>query len=1031
MINRIIRIALLTVLALTMFASCENPMVRQILPYTVDFDSNDGEPAPGSQRMMRHETASQPRIIMHKEGYNREKYGFGGWFTDNDIFLKEWDFKKGITEDMTLYAKWDLNYYDVIFLSRDGDTIYNEEIAHGAKAVEPLDPEWDGHIFRGWYEDEGCTIQWNFNKTITKHTFIHARWDAIRFTVAFDAVGGEPEPAQRELFWGSKVPRPVPEPAKDGFTFGGWFSDRDEYDHPWHFDDGFLYADLILYAYWIPEDAEYTVVFNLGGASGLPPASQTATGVNNFKIPKPVTDPAREGYNFIGWFDDAAVPPQEWNFFEDKVHKDMALTAHWAIKTFTVTFDANSGKFGDESAIKYVAVDWNAAVAELEVAREGHDFVHWFRNIEPYNEYNFGNPVTESFILYARWDIKSYTVKFEADGGEPAPIPQDVVYSGFADEPVKMAKDGYTFGGWYSDEVHHWHFDDNTVTGDLTLYARWIEKTAVYIVNFDLDGGEGETPETQEAVFENDYQITEPITAPVKEGHSFTGWYEKGVDPPHEWNFENGIVSRSMTLIAGWDINTFTVTFFANSGEFDNGAALMIETVDWKTKVASPGDPSRARYTFGNWYTQETGGIPFNFSSEIVGNIALYARWIPIQATSATLNLTRLGMVVESLPGEKSEGDSEILSLTIIPSDTYYETITWTSSSEDIATVTPAAENSLQAVVENESGEVGITTISVAIDGVIWAECIVRVLDVSVEEISAGTFTMGSPAGESGRISSREAQQSITLSAGFNMGKYMVTQRQYQKVMGTNPSSFPANTSGDVERAEFPGHLPVERVSWYDALVFCNKLSILHGFEPVYQINGVKDTDTWGAVPTSNDADWDSVMPDAGADGYRMPTSAEWEYACRAGTLGAFNWGTNLVHTNMANYQATHANSAGLADTAGPQIDRRKTTEVWTFSEHDNIWGLCDMHGNVFEWCHDWVTHSLLGTVHNDVVSSNGDALNGPIMSNPPTGAANFARIRRGGAFGHGAHEMRSAYWYYSTPHTRDARIGVRLVRAL
>jgi formylglycine-generating enzyme required for sulfatase activity len=133
----------------------------------------------------------------------------------------------------------------------------------------------------------------------------------------------------------------------------------------------------------------------------------------------------------------------------------------------------------------------------------------------------------------------------------------------------------------------------------------------------------------------------------------------------------------------------------------------------------------------------------------------------------------------------------------------------------------------------------------------------------------------------------------------------------------------------------------------------------------------------------------------------------------------------------MANYQATHANSAGLADTAGPQIDRRKTTEVWTFSEHDNIWGLCDMHGNVFEWCHDWVTHSLLGTVHNDVVSSNGDALNGPIMSNPPTGAANFARIRRGGAFGHGAHEMRSAYWYYSAPHTREARIGVRLVRAL
>jgi len=111
--------------------------------------------------------------------------------------------------------------------------------------------------------------------------------------------------------------------------------------------------------------------------------------------------------------------------------------------------------------------------------------------------------------------------------------------------------------------------------------------------------------------------------------------------------------------------------------------------------------------------------------------------------------------------------------------------------------------------------------------------------------IPAGTFIMGSPTSETNR-ESNETQHSVTLS-GFKMSKYQVTQEQYQAVMGSNPSVFSSNP----QNLETQGKRPVERVSWYDALVFCNKLSIKEGLTPAYSISGKTNPAEWGTVPTS------------------------------------------------------------------------------------------------------------------------------------------------------------------------------------
>jgi formylglycine-generating enzyme required for sulfatase activity len=239
--------------------------------------------------------------------------------------------------------------------------------------------------------------------------------------------------------------------------------------------------------------------------------------------------------------------------------------------------------------------------------------------------------------------------------------------------------------------------------------------------------------------------------------------------------------------------------------------------------------------------------------------------------------------------------------------------------------------------------------------------------------IDGGTFMMGSPSSEVDR-GSDETQHQVTISRGFYMGKYAVTQAEYQAVMGNNPSYSKG------------GNLPVEQVSWYDAVEYCNKRSVREGLTSAYTVSDT--TVTWNRE----------------ADGYRLPTEAEWEYACRAGTTSPFNTGNNIT-TEQANYDGNYPYNDNAEGTCC-----EKTTAVGSFAA--NRWGLYDMHGNVWEWCWDWY----------------GDYASG--FQTDPTGAASGAyRVFRGGGWGDSAEDVRSAYRSYDAPSTRNIDLGFRLLR--
>jgi formylglycine-generating enzyme required for sulfatase activity len=229
--------------------------------------------------------------------------------------------------------------------------------------------------------------------------------------------------------------------------------------------------------------------------------------------------------------------------------------------------------------------------------------------------------------------------------------------------------------------------------------------------------------------------------------------------------------------------------------------------------------------------------------------------------------------------------------------------------------------------------------------------------------VEGGTFQMGSSNGDT----DEKPVHTVTVRS-FYMGRTEVTQREWAEIMGNNPSNF----KGD--------NLPVERVSWLDAIEYCNKLSLKEGLIPAYRGGG-------------ND-----IVCDFNATGYRLPTEAEWEYAARGGNKDYISY--EYAGGNSVDAVAWHNGNSG-----------NRTHPVGT--KQPNSLGLYDMSGNVWEWCWDWYGNSYSGGSQTD-----------------PTGASmGTSRVGRGGGWGSTATVVRSANRNGDTPSSRGSTLGFRLVR--
>ena len=202
--------------------------------------------------------------------------------------------------------------------------------------------------------------------------------------------------------------------------------------------------------------------------------------------------------------------------------------------------------------------------------------------------------------------------------------------------------------------------------------------------------------------------------------------------------------------------------------------------------------------------------------------------------------------------------------------------------------------------------------------------------------VPAGTYQVGSPHSELGRVEQEELSN-VTFPEPYEIGTREVTQGEFRKIMGRNPSRFrPGNPELSQFKPEEIDQFPVECVTWFDAIEFCNKMSEADGLKPYYKLTVIIRDKT--AEITAG-----KVTAIRGT-GYRLPRDAEWECACRARTTTPFHFGT-VSDGHQSNVDARVPHGA-----TGTGINLDRTSAVGTYKP--NAFGLYDMHGNVAEWCH-------------------------------------------------------------------------------
>jgi formylglycine-generating enzyme required for sulfatase activity len=233
-----------------------------------------------------------------------------------------------------------------------------------------------------------------------------------------------------------------------------------------------------------------------------------------------------------------------------------------------------------------------------------------------------------------------------------------------------------------------------------------------------------------------------------------------------------------------------------------------------------------------------------------------------------------------------------------------------------------------------------------------------------------GRFLMGSPPNEPGHRAD-EAQVEVTLSQGFWMGKYEVTQGQWRRVAGALPGIVNADVGDD---------FPVYSVSFIEAEEFCRRLT--------------EHARASGELPS----DWE----------FRLPTEAQWEYACRAGSTTSFSFGEKLTSAEACFGKPYNGTPTGVPGSASSRVG----------SHRANAWGLQDMHGNEWEWCRDWYHAQLPGGVDPDLFALKGS----------PNPDGTYSRVRRGGAWVESATFCRSAVRLRYEPARRADHIGFRVI---
>ncbi len=663
-------------------------LINLAYQFDVTFDANGGDPPSLSGIDVIYDDVYGVLPTTTRLGYT-----FLGWFNaasggsniEETTLFRE-------TTNQTLFAQWQATTYTVTFDTQQGTggtatttVTYDQSMPASLSA-----PSRTGYTFNGYFDDQEAGTQYYtptmqsskpYDKVVD--TQLYARWTPLSFTVTFDANGGDnPDTPTKTVSYDASYGA-LPSITRTGYTFDGWWTTSG--NPVTQITENALVAlsaDQILYAKWTPNS--YKVTFDAEGGEAVDPAFKYVSYDALYGVLPSTT---RTGYTFDGWWTSSGGTGSEME--EDTtvaITAEQVLYAKWTGCQYTITFDANEGILGSSST---TATYGSAMPSQLTApSRSGYDFVGYFdsqeggtkyydASMQGSNNWDKDAPAT----LYAHWTEASYTVTFDANGGEDVDITsKSVIFNSSYDTLAVASRGGYTLSGWNtrSDGAGSTITAASTVslTTDHTLFAIWTANT--YTVTFDANGGDavnstemtvtyaltyGTLPNasrsgydlsgwntasdgggstitassivteaknhtlyaqwTEAKSFVGLYDNTRfnavyavqnqdmptvnttgaALTAPTKTGHAFTGmflnsvqYYNADMTSARKW--DKPYNDQGYSLLAGWTVNQYTITLDAKGG---NSGTQSI-SVDYQGNLPRINLPTRTGYYFEAYY---------------------------------------------------------------------------------------------------------------------------------------------------------------------------------------------------------------------------------------------------------------------------------------------------------------------------------------------------------------------------------------------------------------------------------------------
>jgi uncharacterized repeat protein (TIGR02543 family) len=573
--------------------------------YTVVYHGNGatGDTTAGTQHTYDEEKP------LAANGFTRTGYVFAGWNTQRNGGGAAYAAEENVVNltatangVVMLYAQWTVHPYTVAYHGNGatGDTTVSTQ--HGYGIPSPLAANGfkrTGYAFVEWNaQPDGSGTAYAAGESVTALTdvvngvvMLYAQWSANTYTVVYHGNGATSDTTESSTYIYDATKSLTDNGFKrTGYTFAGWNTAKDDtgtsYTNSQSVSNLATSGTFTLYAQWTANT--YTVVYHGNGATSDTTASSTHTydedkalTTNGFK---------RTGYTFAGW--NTAKDGSGTSYTDTQSVSNLAtsgtftLYAKWTANTYTVVYHGN-GATSDTTASTQYTYDEEKPLAANGFTRTGYAFAGWNtqRNgggaayTAEENVVNLTATANGVVTLYAQWGVHSsgsHIVTF-ADTNGSVIATQPVAHGDTVPRPAAPAKAGYTFAGWYSDVAFAtpWSFSTDTVTGSITLYARWIASSATtYTVTFNSNDGSAVEPQ----VVEKGDLLRKPAD-PVKAGYTFVAWCTDA-EFKYPWDFDNSGVGKNMTLYAKWSaVNSLRLDSVVINGEPQTVDSVITYTV--------------------------------------------------------------------------------------------------------------------------------------------------------------------------------------------------------------------------------------------------------------------------------------------------------------------------------------------------------------------------------------------------------------------------------------------------------------------